>query len=192
MYAMRRKGADDTGASMAFMCPARGSGKTVYCPNAQKSEREDAQNKRLFRIIPAQLPKDRRKCCNNPASVSIPHSEGMKYRQTGPAYETPAWRKTFGTSRNVSETRNALLKNGRGASFGDHTRRLVRGFAAAWMFTALGVISVNLSLIAQFLRRVAANVTTPPVTTPPSPRGASSPVGLPHGPPPDASGEVAA
>lgn len=193
LYAMRRKGADDTGTSMEFMCPARGSGKTAHCPNAQKPERDDAQNKRLFRILPAQLPKDRRKCCENPTSVSIPHSEGMKYRQTGPAYQTAKWRETYGTFRNVIETRNALLKNGRGASIGDHTRRLVRGFAAAWMFTALGVISVNLSLIGRFLHRVAANLTVPPpVTTPPSPPGASSPVGKPHGSPHDTSDGIAA
>ncbi|MCK2199672.1 hypothetical protein [Corynebacterium callunae] len=193
LYAMRRKGTDDTGTSMAFMCPARGSGKTMYCPLAQKSERDDAEKKRLPRVVRAQLPRDRRSCCTHSTSVTIPHNEGMKYRQTGPAYETPAWRKTFGTFRNVIETRNALIKNGRGASIGDHTRRLVRGFAAAWMFTALGVISVNLSLIAQFLLRVAASVTAPPpVTTPPSPPGTSSPVGLPHGPPHDAPGKVAA
>ena len=35
LYAMRRKGTDGTGTSMAFMCPARGSGKTLYCPLAQ-------------------------------------------------------------------------------------------------------------------------------------------------------------
>ncbi|WIM68320.1 hypothetical protein QP027_02655 [Corynebacterium breve] len=193
LYAMRRKGADDTDTSMAFMCPARGSGKTVYCPRAQNSERGDAKKKRLPRILPAQLPKDRRKCCDNSTSVSIPHSEGMKYRQTGPAYQTAEWREIFATFRNVIETRNALLKNGRGASIGDHTRRLVRGFAAAWMFTALGVISVILSLIAQFLHRVAANLTAPPpVTTPPSPPGTSSPVGKPHGPPHDTSDGMAA
>lgn len=195
LYAMRHKGTDDTGTSMAFMCPARGSGKTLYCPLAQKSERDDAKKKRLPRMVQAQLPRDRRSCCTNSTSVSIPHSEGMKYRQTGPAYQTPAWRKTFGTFRNVIETRNDLIKNGRGmgASIGDHTRRLVRGFAAAWMFTALGVNSTNLSLIARFLRRVAANLTVPPpVTAPPSPPGASSPVGKPHGPPHDTTGEIAA
>ena len=119
----------------------------------------------------------------------------MKYRQTGPAYRTAKWREIFGISRNVSETRNDLLKNGRGmgASIGDHTRRLVRGFTAAWMFTALGVISMNLSLIARFLHRVAANLTVPPpVTTPPFPPGESSPVGQPHGPPHDMPGEIAA
>lgn len=114
LYAMRRKGTDDTGTSMAFMCPARGSGKTLYCPRAQRSERDDAKKKRLPRMVQAQLPRDRRSCCTNSTSVSIPHREGMKYRQTGPAYQTPAWKKTYGTYRNVIETRNDLLKNGRG------------------------------------------------------------------------------
>jgi len=65
-------------------------------------------------MVQVQLPRDRRSCCTNSTSVSIPHSEGMKYRQTGPTYQTPAWKKTYGTYRNVIETRNDLLKNGRG------------------------------------------------------------------------------
>ncbi len=76
----------------------------------------------------------------------------MRYRQTGPAFKTLAWKKVYGTWRNVIETRNDYVKNNRGgAAIGDHTRRPVRGFAAAFFYTALGVVAANVSMIRRFL-----------------------------------------
>ena len=67
------------------------------------------------------------KYCTNKASVSIPNKEGMRYRQTGPAFKAPEWKKVYGPWRNVIETRNDYVKNNRGgAAIGDHTRRPVR------------------------------------------------------------------
>lgn len=68
-----------------------------------------------------------------------------------------------GTWRNVIETRNDYLKNNRGgAAIGDHTRRPVRGFAAAFFYTALGVVAANVSMIRRFLGRVQRDEKTPP------------------------------
>ncbi|MGO1985264.1 hypothetical protein [Corynebacterium casei] len=87
-YAMRRKGADDTGESQMFICPGRGRGKTLVCPLVQKAERQDARAKGLPIIAAPNLETSRTqkgKCCTNKSSVTIPHTEGMRYRQTGPA-----------------------------------------------------------------------------------------------------------
>ena len=165
-YAMRRKGVDDTGESQMFICPGRGRGKTLTCPLVQKAERQDARAKGLPIIAAPNLetPRSQKgKCCTNKASVSIPNKEGMRYRQTGPAYKTPEWKKVYGTWRNVIETRNDYLKNNRGgAAIGDHTRRPVRGFAAAFFYTALGVVAANASMIRRFLSRVERDEKTPP------------------------------
>ena len=165
-YAMRRKGVDDTGDSQMLICPGRGKGKTLACPLVEKSQRQDARAKGLP-IIPSpslEAPRSQKgKCCTNKASVTIPNKEGMRYRQTGPAYKTPEWQKIYGTWRNVIETRNDYVKNNRGgAAIGDHTRRPVRGFAAAFFYTALGVVAANVSMIRRFLGRVERDEKTPP------------------------------
>ncbi|OFT49221.1 hypothetical protein HMPREF3155_11835 [Corynebacterium sp. HMSC06D04] len=55
------------------------------------------------------------------------------------------------------------MKNNRGgAAIGDHTRRPVRGFAAAFFYTALGVVAANVSMIRRFLGRVERDEKTPP------------------------------
>lgn len=50
------------------------------------------------------------------------------------------------------------------AAIADHKRRLVRGFTAAWFFTAIGSMVVNIKLIDGYLFRVANNIIGP---TPP-------------------------
>ena len=166
MFAMRRKGKDLSGDSQMFMCPGRGKGKTLACPLVEKSQRQDARAKGLPSISGPHLTTARMgrgKCCTNKASVTIPNSQGMRYRQTGPAFKTPEWKKIYGTWRNVIETRNDYVKNNRGgAAIGDHTRRPVRGFAAAFFYTALGVVAANVSMIRRFLGRVERDEKTPP------------------------------
>ncbi|MHA2787866.1 hypothetical protein ACXZ66_01780 [Corynebacterium sp. S7] len=175
-YEMRAKGKDDTGESTVFMCPAKGSGKTLYCSLASTKDRSDAKQKRLKRVLKTQTPRfeDRGKCCTNRTSVTIPNSVGAKYRQTGPAYKSAAWEYIYGPYRNIIETRNDLLKNSRGgAAIGDHTRRLMRGFAAAWFFTMLGVVAINLYLIRNFLHRVERNIVVSPPPEAPPPMGSN-------------------
>ncbi|WP_040361849.1 hypothetical protein [Corynebacterium amycolatum] len=188
-YAMRRKGADDTGESQMFICPGRGKGKTLVCPLVQKAERQDARAKGLP-IIPTpslEAPRSQMgKCCTNKSSLTIPHTEGIRYRQTGPAYKTPEWQKIYGTWRNVIETRNDYVKNNRGgAAIGDHTRRPVRGFAAAFFYTALGVVAANVSMIRRFLGRVDRDEKTPPPGTrdPHPPRDPAREKASPNAPP---------
>ncbi|MEM0811621.1 MULTISPECIES: hypothetical protein [Corynebacterium] len=188
-YAMRRKGVDDTGESQMFICPGRGRGKTLVCPLVQKAERQDARAKGLP-IIPTpslEAPRSQMgKCCTNKSSVTIPHTEGIRYRQTGPAYKTPEWQKIYGTWRNVIETRNDYVKNNRGgAAIGDHTRRPVRGFAAAFFYTALGVVAANASMIRRFLGRVERDEKTPPpkVREPHPPRDPELASAHPNAPP---------
>lgn len=149
-----------------FICPGRGKGKTLACPLVEKSERQDARTKGLPIIAAPNLETpctQKGKCCTNKSSVTIPNKEGMRYRQTGPAYKTPEWKKVYGTWRNVIETRNDYVKNNRGgAAIGDHTRRPVRGVAAAFFYTALGVVAANASMIRRFLSRVERDEKTPP------------------------------
>ncbi len=126
------------------------------------------------------------KCCTNKVSVTIPNKEGMRYRQTGPAFKTPEWKKVYGTWRNVIETRNDYVKNNRGgAAIGDHTRRPVRGFAAAFFYTALGVVAANVSMIRRFLGRVDRDEKTPPPDSgkPVPPRDPAREKASPNAPP---------
>ena len=123
---------------------------------------------------------------HNKDSVTIPNKEGMRYRQTGPAFKTPEWKKVYGTWRNVIETRNDYVKNNRGgAAIGDHTRRPVRDFAAAFFYTALGVVAANVSMIRRFLGRVERDEKTPPPGTrdPHPPRDPAREKASPNAPP---------
>lgn len=167
--------AANNGVSRKMVCPGRKDGKTVNCPLVQAAERRDAQKKRLPHVIEAQIDTrfdgEHHKCCTNKASISIPLEVGAKFVQTSHPYKTPAWQRDYGTFRNIIETRNDLLKNGgaNSAGIGDHKRRLVRGFAAAWFFTALGSMVVNIKLIDGFLYRVANDIV--PKDPPPDPDG---------------------
>ncbi|WP_459586897.1 hypothetical protein [Corynebacterium camporealensis] len=151
----------------------------------QKAERQDARAKGLPIIAAPSLEvprKEKGKCCTNKASVTIPNKEGMRYRQTGPAFKTLAWKKVYGTWRNVIETRNDCVKNNRGgAAIGDHTRRPVRGFAAAF----LGVVAANVAMIRRFLGRVERDEKTPPpkVRDPHPPRDPVLATAHPNAPP---------
>ncbi|AKK03816.1 hypothetical protein [Corynebacterium epidermidicanis] len=93
--------------------------------------------------------------------------KGEKFRQGRPDFGTPEWDHIYGTLRNVCEGSNSNIKN-LSAGIGNRTRSLVRGFAAHWAMTALGVIASNLAKISSYLDRVEAN--TPikgPDPTPP-------------------------
>ena len=177
-YLMRELAANN-GVSRKMVCPGRKEGKTLNCPFVQARERRDAQAKRLPHVIEAQIDTrfngERHKCCTNKASISIPLKVGAKFVQTSHPYKTEAWQRDYGTFRNVIETRNDLLKNGgaNSAGIGDHKRRLVRGFTAAWFFTAIGSMVVNIKLIDGFLFRVAHDIAspTPPPPEPDTPRG---------------------
>ena len=189
-FAMRRQGADDTGDTQAFMCPGRGKGKTVVCLLVQRREQDDARHRGLPTIPapmirPVQKSAVKGKCCTNKASVVIPNDVGVRYRQTGPAYMSKDWQETYGTWRNVIETRNDYVKNNRGgAAIGDHTRRLVRGFAAAFFFTALGVVAANVALISHFLHRVERGISlVPPPEDPPLSQRRVSDSVYPNAPP---------
>ena len=171
-YLMRELAANN-GVSRKMVCPGRKEGKMLNCSFVQASERRDAQAKRLPHVIETQIDTrfdgERHKCCTNKASVSIPLETGAKYVQTSHPYKTEAWQRDFGTFRNVIETRNDLLQNGgaNSAGIGDHKRRLVRGLTAAWFFTALGSMVVNIKLIDGFVYRVTHGIT--PGNQPPDP-----------------------
>ena len=161
--------------------------ETLTCPLVQKAECQDARAKGLPIIAAPNLetPRNQKgKCCTNKSSVTIPHAEGVRYRQTGPAYKTPECQKMYGTWRNVIETRNDYVKNNRGgAAIGDHTRRPVRGFAGAFFYTAL--VAANVSMIRRFLGRVERDEKTPPPDTgkPVPPRDPAREKACPNAPP---------
>lgn len=70
------------------------------------------------------------------------------------------------------------------AAIGDHTRRPVRGFAAAFFYTALGVVAANVSMIRRFLGRVQRDEKTPPkVRDPHPPRDPALATAHPNAPP---------
>ncbi|WP_414123482.1 hypothetical protein [Corynebacterium nuruki] len=148
-----------------YMCPARGSGATVSCPLVKGARNVAGRTVKIFDSqVPA--PDKRGRCCTNASSVTIPVTAGAKFAQQGPAWGTPEWKSAYQPPRATIESRNAILKTGAGGGLGDTTRRMIRGFTAAAMFVALGVVAVNVTLIARFLARGATPGGAP---VPPSP-----------------------
>lgn len=68
----------------------------------------------------------------------------------GLSWGTEEWRKQY-SWRNTIESRNDLLKNGRGGGLGDQTARLMRGFAGQLLAVLIGVCVVNIALIDNWL-----------------------------------------
>lgn len=172
------------GGGAKYMCPARGSGATVSCPLVKGSGKVGSQRVKIFR---SQVPEaaDRGRCCTNSSSVTIPVEAGAKFGQQGPAWRTKAWRAAYQPPRATIESRNAILKTGAGAGLGDTTRRMIRGFTAAALFVTLGVVAVNVALIARFIGRGG---TTGGAPVPPSPSsrresGLDEAAAVPNAPP---------
>ena len=105
--------------------------------------------------------------CGQPQT--FPVEVGAKRAQTqGLAWKSKEWREVYQPPRATIESRNDLLKSGRGAGLGDSTYRLMRGWAAQIFHVALGVVSVNVKLISQWLNKGNADTWTDP-TPPPDP-----------------------
>lgn len=115
----------------------------------------NAKSRKLTKIFRKNLPKRiedtavwQRK------QLRIPADAGAKYAQQGPAWGTQEWADIYHRGRNTIESRNRLLKNNR-LALGDHTRRLVRGFANAALVVALGIVAVNIHLIDSFIKALS-------------------------------------
>ena len=115
----------------------------------------NAKSRKLTKIFRKNLPKRiedtavwQRK------QLRIPADAGAKYAQQGPAWGTQEWADIYRRGRNTIESRNRLLKNNR-LALGDHTRRLVRGFANAALVVALGIVAVNIHLIDSFIKALS-------------------------------------
>lgn len=172
------------GGGAKYMCPARGSGATVSCPLVKGSGKIGRQRVKIF---DSQVPEaaDRGRCCTNSSSVTIPVEAGAKFGQQGPAWRTEAWRSAYQPPRATIESRNAILKTGAGAGLGDTTRRMIRGFTAAALFVTLGVVAVNVALVARFIRRggTTGGAPVPPSPTPRRNSGLDESAVVPNAPP---------
>jgi hypothetical protein len=172
------------GGGAKYMCPARGSGATVSCPLVKGSGKVGSQRVKIFR---SQVPAagERGRCCTNSSSVTIPVEAGAKFGQQGPAWRTKAWRAAYQPPRATIESRNAILKTGAGAGLGDTTRRMIRGFTAAALFVTLGVVAVNVALIARFIGRggTTGGAPVPPSPTPRHVSGLDEAAAVPNAPP---------
>lgn len=149
VLALRVKETREDG-SQKFQCPARGTSPTAVCPLVRNKK---ADGKALFPIPKKMVPKkiDQGKVCTNKDSIIVPIERGAKFAQQGPAWGTAEWKKAYQPPRATIESRNDLLKNARGAGIGDSTTRLVRGWAAQLFSVAIGVVAVNVRLIASWL-----------------------------------------
>lgn len=152
VYALKVKenGADGT---QKLVCPARGGAPTVSCPLVNNPK---GHGKALTPIPARMVPKpaERGCICTNKASVTFPVEVGAKTAQAqGLPWKSKEWREVYQPPRATIESRNDLLKSGRGAGLGDSTYRLMRGWAAQIFHVALGVVSVNVALISAWLNR---------------------------------------
>lgn len=159
-YLLREKEAPGPSGSVRYKCPAMGPGATCECP-LRKREVDPAKGRRV-KIL--DTPQDPRGICTK-GSVSVPVSAAPKFAQQGPQWRTDAWHEAYNSPRQTIESHNKFLKDSSGMQLADHSRRLVRGFAAQALVTALAVVADNVRVLKSFLlraRNAKGNDPTPP------------------------------
>lgn len=147
-YILREKEGPRPDASVRYKCPAMGPGATCECP-LRKRDVDPAKGRRT-KVL--NVPTEPRGICTK-ASITIPLSAAPKHAQQGPQWNTQAWHEAYNSPRQTIESHNRFLKDSAGMQLGDHSRRLVRGFAAQAFITALAVVADNIRVLKSFLTR---------------------------------------
>jgi hypothetical protein len=161
-YVLREKEAPRADGSVRYKCPALGPGATCECPLRRREV--DPSKGRRVKIL--DVPEEPRGVCTK-ASLTVPLSAAPKYAQQGPQWNTEAWHEAYNSPRQTIESHNRFLKDSSGMQLGDHSRRLVRGFAAQAFIAALAVVADNVRVLKSFLTRPERSQDDEP--TPPRP-----------------------
>lgn len=171
-YLLREKEGPGPGGSVRYKCPALGPGATCQCPlRAREVNPAKGHQAKILDV-----PQEPREICTQ-GSLSIPVTAAPKYAQQGPQWGTKAWKRAYRSPRQTIESHNKFLKDSSGMQLGDHSRRLVRGFAAQALITAFAVVAENVRALKSFLLRVrkaGADDPIPPQVPPPLPGGQGS------------------
>lgn len=145
MRPVRKPVTDSKGViSDVLYCPAAGPNPIMACPNKPLSLLDTS--KTVITTAPTPAPK----VCTNKASISVPVTIGVRYRQEY-AYKGQRWEEVYAL-RNGVEAVNGGVKNPAGQNIATRGRIRRGGLAATGLSVAMSVVAYNEDLIEGFLR----------------------------------------
>jgi hypothetical protein len=151
MYNFKQhEGPDSTGA-VKMSCPARGKSATASCRLVTPGVRTEGKDRVPVLNPPANPPE----CCRLEV-LTMPVTEEWRYLQEL-EYQSPAWRRTYKTDRNLVELSNSLIKDEGAEALADSGRRRLRGLTAQQVLVTFLVVNANMRRIYAF--RDAAELT---------------------------------
>lgn len=137
------------------ICPASGPNPTLHCPlRAFFNTTVSDKGKTLLPIAKKNVPSEelRGGLCNNTGGTMVLRGDAWDKHALGGYFQfgTPKWHSYYSSLRQRGESANATAKDSASVALASPERRRIRGYAAAFLFSTLMLMHLNLKNLARW------------------------------------------